>query len=133
MAVARGLNDGQPEKIARAVRDAALEFGGRLRDDLQIVAIHFLGATADKAGPDGQMRTAFACDPQRLLETRHAVRDFLTKQGVAVANITSIGLGKSDPVASNDTAAGRQQNRRVEIVISGDVIGAEIGTPIAAR
>lgn len=92
MAVARGLNDGQPEKIARAVRDAALEFGGRLRDDLQIVAIHFLGATADKAGPDGQMRTAFACDPQRLLETRHAVRDFLTAHGIDEQTVEELVL-----------------------------------------
>jgi hypothetical protein len=36
-------------------------------------------------------------------------------------------------VASNETAEGRQQNRRVELVISGDVIGTEIGTPIGAR
>jgi len=51
-----------------------------------------------------------------------AVRDFLVKQGI-VSSITSTGLGKSQPVASNDTAAGRQQNRRVELVVSGDVIG----------
>lgn len=60
----------------------------------------------------------------RLSQNRaDAVRDFLAEQGVAPANITSVGLGKSDPVASNDTAAGRQQNRRVELVVSGDVIG----------
>jgi outer membrane protein OmpA-like peptidoglycan-associated protein len=56
-----------------------------------------------------------------------AVRDFLTEQGVPVTNITSIGLGKSDPVASNDTAAGRQQNRRVELVVSGEGIGIKVG------
>jgi outer membrane protein OmpA-like peptidoglycan-associated protein len=44
-----------------------------------------------------------------------------------VTNITSIGLGKSDPVASNDTAAGRQQNRRVELVVSGEGIGIKVG------
>jgi len=53
-----------------------------------------------------------------------AVRDFLAEQGVPVASISAIGLGKSDPVASNDTAAGRQQNRRVELVVSGEAIGA---------
>jgi outer membrane protein OmpA-like peptidoglycan-associated protein len=56
-----------------------------------------------------------------------AVRDFLGEQGVSAANVTSIGLGKADPVASNDTAAGRQQNRRVELVVSGDAIGLQGG------
>jgi outer membrane protein OmpA-like peptidoglycan-associated protein len=56
-----------------------------------------------------------------------AVRDFLAEEGVAAANITSIGLGKADPVASNDTGAGRQQNRRVELVVSGEAIGIQGG------
>jgi outer membrane protein OmpA-like peptidoglycan-associated protein len=71
---------------------------------------------------------------QKLSEQRGgAVRDYLVEQGMAGSSVTAKGLGKGEPVASNDTAKGRQQNRRVEIVISGDVIGAEIGTPIAAR
>jgi outer membrane protein OmpA-like peptidoglycan-associated protein len=56
-----------------------------------------------------------------------AVRDFLADQGVAPANVTSVGLGKSDPVASNDTNEGRQQNRRVELVVSGEAIGLQAG------
>jgi len=52
-----------------------------------------------------------------------AVRDYLVGEGVAAVSITSVGLGKADPVATNDTAEGRQQNRRVELVVSGDVIG----------
>jgi outer membrane protein OmpA-like peptidoglycan-associated protein len=71
---------------------------------------------------------------QRLSEQRgSAVRDYLTQQGMPMSSVTARGLGKTQPVASNDTAEGRQQNRRVELVISGDVIGTEIGTPIAAR
>jgi outer membrane protein OmpA-like peptidoglycan-associated protein len=72
---------------------------------------------------------------QRLSEQRgDAVRDYLTREGMAAGSVTAKGLGKSDPVASNETASGRQQNRRVEIVISGEVIGTRIGgTPIAAR
>ena len=71
---------------------------------------------------------------RRLSEQRGAaVRDYLTQQGMAASSVTTKGLGKTQPVASNDTANGRQQNRRVELVISGDVIGTEIGTPIAAR
>jgi len=56
-----------------------------------------------------------------------SVHDFLVQQGVPAGNITAVGLGKDDPVASNDTAAGRQRNRRVELVVSGAVIGAQIG------
>lgn len=71
---------------------------------------------------------------QRLSEQRGAaVRDYLIQQGMPVGSVTAKGLGKTEPVASNDTAQGRQQNRRVELVISGEVIGTEIGTPIAAR
>jgi len=55
-----------------------------------------------------------------------AVRDYLTSNGINSSSVQSIGLGKADPVASNDNAAGRQQNRRVEMVVSGDVIGQPI-------
>ena len=65
---------------------------------------------------------------QRLSEQRaDAVCDYLTAQGVPSESVTAVGLGKSDPVASNDTAAGRQQNRRVELVVSGKPIGVESG------
>jgi outer membrane protein OmpA-like peptidoglycan-associated protein len=52
-----------------------------------------------------------------------AVRDYLVSQSVLTANLTATGMGKASPVATNDTAAGRQQNRRVEMVVSGDPIG----------
>jgi outer membrane protein OmpA-like peptidoglycan-associated protein len=48
-------------------------------------------------------------------------------QGLDPNTITATGYGKSNPVASNDTAEGRQQNRRVEIIISGEVIGERLG------
>jgi len=71
---------------------------------------------------------------QELSEQRgSAVRDYLTQQGMQQGSVTTKGLGKTQPIATNDTAAGRQQNRRVELVISGEVIGVEIGVPIAAR
>jgi len=56
-----------------------------------------------------------------------AVRSYLLEQGLADANVTAQGLGKSSPVADNSTPAGRQKNRRVEIVVSGEVIGVKIG------
>jgi outer membrane protein OmpA-like peptidoglycan-associated protein len=71
---------------------------------------------------------------QQLSEQRgSAVRDYLTQQGMQQGAVTTKGFGKTQPIATNDTAAGRQQNRRVELVISGEVIGVEIGVPVAAR
>ena len=65
---------------------------------------------------------------QKLSEQRaEAVREYLMEQGVPETSITALGFGKTMPVVPNDTAKGRQQNRRVEIVISGEVIGAKIG------
>jgi outer membrane protein OmpA-like peptidoglycan-associated protein len=71
---------------------------------------------------------------QTLSEQRgESVRGYLTQQGMPAGSVTSKGLGKTQPVASNDTAKGRQENRRVEIVISGEVIGTEIGKIIAVK
>jgi outer membrane protein OmpA-like peptidoglycan-associated protein len=56
-----------------------------------------------------------------------AVRTFLVQQGLNPASVTSMGMGPADPVASNDTAVGRQQNRRGEIVVSGEAIGSAAG------
>ncbi len=71
---------------------------------------------------------------QQLSENRGgSVRDDLIRQGMAPDSVTSTGFGKTRPVASNDTADGRQQNRRVEIVISGDIIGTVIGVPLASN
>jgi outer membrane protein OmpA-like peptidoglycan-associated protein len=61
---------------------------------------------------------------QRLSEQRAAtVRDYLVQNGIAMNNVSAIGFGKTRPIASNDTSAGRQQNRRVELVVSGEEIG----------
>jgi len=56
---------------------------------------------------------------QGLSERRaDSVKSYLTRQGVGAMRLSASGRGKSDPVASNDSAAGRQQNRRVEVIIS---------------
>src|SRR5580765_7729873 len=61
---------------------------------------------------------------QKLSENRaRAVRDYLVQQGIADSAIVSRGLGKTQPVATNDTAEGRQASRRVELVLSGEAIG----------
>jgi outer membrane protein OmpA-like peptidoglycan-associated protein len=62
---------------------------------------------------------------QKLSENRAgSVREYLVQQGVVTNSVTAEGFGNSMPVASNDNASGRQENRRVELVVSGDVIGS---------
>lgn len=56
------------------------------------------------------------------------VRTFLITQGLSPDSITSKGMGEADPIADNSTAAGRKLNRRVEIIVSGQVIGVQIGS-----
>jgi outer membrane protein OmpA-like peptidoglycan-associated protein len=64
---------------------------------------------------------------QTLSEKRaETVRSYLTKEGVPEASTTAAGFGKTRPIASNDTADGRQQNRRVELIVSGEVIGTKV-------
>jgi len=56
-----------------------------------------------------------------------SVQAYLVNQGIDPAAVTAEGFGKANPVASNDAASGRQLNRRVEIIISGEIIGTQIG------
>lgn len=71
---------------------------------------------------------------QKLSEERAgAVRDYLVTEGVTDGNISSQGLGKTRPIADNATNSGRAQNRRVEMVVSGDAIGVQETQPGAAN
>jgi outer membrane protein OmpA-like peptidoglycan-associated protein len=75
-----------------------------------------VGGYTDNVGGDAMNQT--------LSENRAgSVRDYLVQQGVQSASVTSSGFGDTSPVASNENAAGRQQNRRVELVVSGEAIG----------
>jgi len=68
---------------------------------------------------------------QKLSENRAtSVRDYLVQEGVITNSVSARGFGNTLPVASNDSSAGRQQNRRVELLVSGDAIGnsAEVTT-----
>ena len=58
-----------------------------------------------------------------------SVRDYLVQQSVPDANVTAQGYGKSHPVADNATSSGRAQNRRVELVVSGQSIGVQEQAP----
>jgi outer membrane protein OmpA-like peptidoglycan-associated protein len=64
---------------------------------------------------------------QKLSENRAgAVRDYLVQEGVVAGSVTATGFGNSAPVASNDNSGGRQENRRVELVVSGEAIGSTV-------
>jgi outer membrane protein OmpA-like peptidoglycan-associated protein len=66
---------------------------------------------------------------QKLSEKRAmSVRDYLVNSGINMNNVVARGFGKTQPVADNSTAAGRQLNRRVEMIVSGDVIGNLMGS-----
>jgi outer membrane protein OmpA-like peptidoglycan-associated protein len=67
---------------------------------------------------------------QKLSEQRAgSVKDYLESQSVKDSNISATGYGKSDPIADNSTSAGRAQNRRVQLVVSGDAIGIQETNP----
>jgi outer membrane protein OmpA-like peptidoglycan-associated protein len=75
-----------------------------------------VGGYTDNVGGDAMNQT--------LSENRAgSVRDYLVQQGVATNSVSARGFGNTLPVASNDNSAGRQQNRRVELLVSGDAIG----------
>ena len=71
-------------------------------------------------------------DFNQSLSDRRAdsVKSYLLQQGIASSSIKAKGLGETQPVASNETASGRQQNRRVELIVSGDIIGTTVRTTV---
>ncbi len=78
-----------------------------------------VGGYTDNVGGDAMNQT--------LSENRAgSVRDYLVQQGVATNSVSARGFGNTLPVASNDNSAGRQQNRRVELLVSGDAIGSPV-------
>jgi outer membrane protein OmpA-like peptidoglycan-associated protein len=105
------------------------------REKLARVAGIILGHASLKMAVEGYTDSVGADDyNQHLSEQRgESVRDYFTGAGISAASVSSKGFGKTQPVASNDTAAGRQLNRRVELVISGEIIGTVIGAPIALK
>ena len=78
-----------------------------------------VGGYTDNVGGDAMNQT--------LSEHRAvSVRDYLVQQGVPTNSVSAKGFGNTLPVASNDNSAGRQQNRRVELVVSGEAIGSPV-------
>lgn len=82
-----------------------------------------VGGYTDNVGGDAMNQT--------LSENRAgSVRDYLVQQGVTGTSVSAKGYGNSSPVASNDNSGGRQQNRRVELVVSGEAIGTHADTTV---
>jgi outer membrane protein OmpA-like peptidoglycan-associated protein len=78
-----------------------------------------VGGYTDNVGSDAMNQT--------LSENRAgSVRDYLVQQGVLTNSVSARGFGNSSPVASNDNSSGRQQNRRVELLVSGEAIGSPV-------
>ena len=78
-----------------------------------------VGGYTDNIGGDAMNQT--------LSENRAgSVRDYLVEQGVSTHSVSARGFGNTSPVSSNDNSAGRQQNRRVELLVSGDAIGSPV-------
>jgi outer membrane protein OmpA-like peptidoglycan-associated protein len=100
------------------------------REKLAKVSGIILGHPGLKIAVEGHTDSVGGDDyNMKLSENRAAaVRDFLVAQGVPPAAVTSQGFGKTIPVADNSTAAGRQQNRRVELVVSGEILGTTLTT-----
>ncbi len=78
-----------------------------------------VGGYTDNVGSDAMNQT--------LSENRAgSVRDYLVQEGVATGSVSARGFGNTLPVASNDDSSGRQQNRRVELLVSGEAIGSPV-------
>src|SRR5262249_14114236 len=95
------------------------------REKLAKVSGILLAHPGLKVEVEGHTDSVGSEDYNQVLSERRAesVKSYLTGQGLSSGLITAKGFGEEHPVASNDTAEGRQRNRRVELVVSGDVIG----------
>src|SRR5262245_32403315 len=98
------------------------------REKLARVSGIVLGHPGLRLQAEGHTDSVGADDFNQLLSEKRAlsVRDFLVEQGLPITSLGAHGFGKTMPAASNDTANGRQRNRRVELVVAGDVIGIPI-------
>jgi outer membrane protein OmpA-like peptidoglycan-associated protein len=78
-----------------------------------------VGGYTDNVGSDEMNQT--------LSENRAgSVRDYLVQEGVLTNSVSARGFGNTLPVATNDNSSGRQQNRRVELLVSGEAIGTAV-------
>jgi hypothetical protein len=130
------------QRVLGAMRDGdlAARLGG---DEFAILALHLVGPEAATSVAlrviealkepitAGSVRHQIGAgnvgnnDLNQALSEHRAgsVRDYLVESGVNSNAVTAQGYGNTQPVATNDNSTGRQQNRRVELAVSGDIIG----------
>jgi outer membrane protein OmpA-like peptidoglycan-associated protein len=99
------------------------------REKLARLAGIVLGHPGLKLAAEGHTDSTGTADFNQKLSVKRAeaVEEYLGSQGVPRDSLSAAGFGDTKPIAENNTAAGRQQNRRVELIVSGEVIGTKIG------
>jgi outer membrane protein OmpA-like peptidoglycan-associated protein len=99
------------------------------REKLAKLAGIVLGHPGLKLAAEGHTDSTGTADFNQKLSVKRAeaVTEYLGSQGVPRDSLSASGFGDTKPIAENNTAAGRQQNRRVELIVSGEVIGTKIG------
>lgn len=122
-----------PRGLVVNMADVLFDFGKyNLKGDAQIKLAKLAGIIQAHPGLqlaiEGHTDNIGSDEANMKLSQQRAdtVRDFLIQQGLGQNAVTAVGLGKTGPVADNDTSEGRQKNRRVEIIVSGEVIGVKI-------
>jgi outer membrane protein OmpA-like peptidoglycan-associated protein len=125
---ARGLIVNMPDVLFN-VNSATLKTAARER--LAKVAGILIAYPDIHVEVDGYTDNTGSLDYNEQLSRERAdtVRSYLVQQGVPSSSIEAMGFGPNDPIASNDTPQGRQQNRRVNLVVSGQSIGAQLHLP----
>ena len=123
-----------PRGLVVNMADVLFAFGKyNLQNDAQVKLAKLSGIILAHPGlhlaVEGYTDNIGGDEPNMKLSEQRAntVRNFLIQQGLTADSVTAVGLGKTSPVADNSTAAGRQKNRRVEIIVSGEIIGQQIG------
>ena len=124
-----------PRGLIVNMADVLFDFGKyNLKSDAQIKLAKLAGIIQSHPGlrlaVEGYTDNIGGDEANMKLSQQRAdsVRDFLTQQGLSADAVTSVGLGKAEPVADNNTNEGRQKNRRVEIIVSGEAIGSKLTT-----